>query len=222
MLDVPLLVEAFALAARVHVAQVRKGSQTPYLAHLLAVTSLVWAHEGTDVEAAGALLHDSVEDGGGRAVLDTIRAGCGDAVAGIVESCSDSVVDTTGGEAKADWSTRKVAYIHHLADAGTSDSARLVSACDKLDNLSATRADYDRLGDEVWTRFKTGWAGQVWYYRSLLAVYAACSDPRVHGVGADIHTELAYLEGALVAAGHDLDQVAPAIGREPASPAAGG
>jgi (p)ppGpp synthase/HD superfamily hydrolase len=208
-LDVALLADAFALACRVHATQLRKGSQTPYLAHLLAVTSLVWSHEGTDVEAAGALLHDAVEDGGGLEMLNEIRDRCGGEVAAIVEACSDSFADTTAGEAKADWQTRKVAYIRHLAGPSVPDGARLVSACDKLHNLSATRADYGRVGEGVWDRFKTGWAGQVWYYRSLGAIYTACDDPRVRAVGEELADELRRLEAALTDGGHDLDQVRP-------------
>jgi (p)ppGpp synthase/HD superfamily hydrolase len=206
-LDGPLLTAAFTMAVEVHRNQVRKGGSTPYLAHLLAVASLVWTYGGTDIEAAAAILHDSVEDGGGEALFDRIEYWCGPEVSAIVRSCSDSTMDTTGGAVKADWWTRKRAYIAHLAEPSTSDGARLVSACDKLNNLSATRADYGAVGEKLWERFNTGTSGQVWYYRELLAVYEACGDHRVRQVAREIRRELGALEEALVVSGHDVSSL---------------
>ena len=42
-------------------------------------------------QAVAALLHDAVEDGGGRPMLDRIRVEFGDEVAKIVETRSDSL-----------------------------------------------------------------------------------------------------------------------------------
>lgn len=67
-MNVRLLEAAFSLAAHVHVVHVRKASKVPYMAHLLGVAELVWTSGGSDVEAAAALLHDAVEDGGGKDV----------------------------------------------------------------------------------------------------------------------------------------------------------
>ncbi|RME37216.1 MAG: bifunctional (p)ppGpp synthetase/guanosine-3',5'-bis(diphosphate) 3'-pyrophosphohydrolase, partial [Deltaproteobacteria bacterium] len=60
---------ALVYAAQLHRQQVRKGSQTPYLAHLLAVTALVLEAGGDEDEAIAALLHDAVEDQGGYQTL---------------------------------------------------------------------------------------------------------------------------------------------------------
>jgi (p)ppGpp synthase/HD superfamily hydrolase len=45
---------------------------------------------GTEDEAIAALLYDGSEDQDGKPTLDSIRARFGDAVADIVESCSDT------------------------------------------------------------------------------------------------------------------------------------
>ena len=66
--------EAFAYAARLHAAQRRKAKETPYLAHLMAVSSMVLECGGDEDEAMAALLHDAAEDQGGQAVLDVIAA----------------------------------------------------------------------------------------------------------------------------------------------------
>jgi len=52
-----------------------------------------------------------------------------------------------------------------------SASVRLVSAADKLYNARAILADFRQVGDEVWTRFKGGKEGTLWYYRSLITAF---------------------------------------------------
>jgi GTP pyrophosphokinase len=207
VIDVDLLAKAFRLAASHHARQQRKGSGTPYLGHLLGVTDLVFLFGGTDVEAAAALLHDAVEDGGGAAVLDDVRNVCGSEVAEIVAACSDSLVDTTGGAPKEAWLPRKRHYIEHLGEPGAAKGALLVSACDKLHNLSSTRIYYETEGEDVWGRFTNGWVGQVWYYRSLLAVYEEGADPRAARVARRLGVELRLLEAELLRRGHDLSDL---------------
>jgi len=46
---------------------------------------------GDEDQAIAAMLHDAVEDGGGRAMLERIARRFGPRVAEIVEGCSDSV-----------------------------------------------------------------------------------------------------------------------------------
>ena len=55
---------ALAFAARLHAEQTRKGSDTPYVSHLLAVTAIVLDHGGTENEVIAALLHDAVRGSG--------------------------------------------------------------------------------------------------------------------------------------------------------------
>jgi hypothetical protein len=56
---------ALKYASRLHAKQKRKGSDAPYISHLLAVAAIVLEHGGTEKEAMAALLHDAVEDQGG-------------------------------------------------------------------------------------------------------------------------------------------------------------
>jgi (p)ppGpp synthase/HD superfamily hydrolase len=103
--------EAFELASGLHREQVRKGTDVPYVSHLLGVASLVLEDGGDEDEAIAGLLHDAVEDGGGREVLETIRARFGDDVAGTVLGCSD-----TDEVPKPPWRARKERYIAHLEE----------------------------------------------------------------------------------------------------------
>lgn len=153
--------DAFAFAAELHATQVRKGTSVPYLAHLMAVSSLALEHGATEDEAIAALLHDAIEDQGGAVARNAIRSRFGDAVTAIVDGCTDA--DTTP---KPPWQARKQAYIDHLATAPA--SVRLVSACDKLHNCRSILTDYRTHGDALWDRFKGGKAGTLWYYRSLV------------------------------------------------------
>lgn len=151
---------ALVFAARKHRTQVRKGSEVPYVGHLLGVCSLVIEDGGSEDEAIAALLHDVVEDQGGEPVLEEVRAQFGEQVAAIVLACSDTTVDP-----KPPWRARKEAYLTHLRAA--SPSTLRVSLADKLYNARAILRDRHEVGDAVWDRFNTGRDGQLWYYGAL-------------------------------------------------------
>lgn len=156
--------DAFAYACIAHANQRKKGSDVPYIAHLMEVAAIVLAQGGSEDDAIGALLHDAAEAAGGRARLDDIRARFGDVVAEIVEGCSDSFE-----EPKPAWLLRKVAYIEHLPKA--SAPTRLVSAADKLANVRSIVSDYKAVGDAVWQRFSGRKEGTLWYYRTLADLF---------------------------------------------------
>jgi GTP pyrophosphokinase len=152
--------QALVYAARLHRGQRRKGAGVPYVSHLLAVAALVLEHGGDEEEAIAALLHDTIEDVGGEAVVQEIRDRFGPRVLAIVEGCSDS-----DQVPKPPWRERKRAYIERLA--GATPSVRLVCAADKLHNSRAVLEDYRRIGEELWTRFRGGREGTLWYYRAV-------------------------------------------------------
>ena len=81
--------DALSCAQDWHRAQMRKGSSTPYIAHLLSVAALVLEAGGTEDEAIAALLHDAIEDQGGSIVGETISTKFGPNVLAIVRECSD-------------------------------------------------------------------------------------------------------------------------------------
>ncbi len=53
---------AFALASKLHRDQKRKGSEVPYISHLMGVAALVLEDGGDEEEAIAGLLHDALED----------------------------------------------------------------------------------------------------------------------------------------------------------------
>lgn len=160
--------EALTFATQLHANQTRKGSGVPYITHLLGVTSIALEYGANEDEAIAALLHDAIEDQGGAATREEIRRRFGDRVTEIVEGCTD-----TGTTPKPPWRQRKEAYIAHIPTA--SASVCLVSAADKLHNASSILRDYYQLGDGLWSRFKGGKDGTLWYYRALVEAF------RTHG-----------------------------------------
>ena len=157
-------VEAVAYACDAHGLKKRTGTEISYVAHLLGVAAIVLEYGANEEEAMGAILHDVVEECGGKSRLEDIRGRFGPAIAAIVEGCTD-----TTATPKPPWRERKENYVKHLPQA--SAATRLVSAADKLHNARATLGDYQRRGEQVWTRFPGGKAGTLWYYRALVNAF---------------------------------------------------
>lgn len=155
---------AFGLARQLHQMQSRKGTATPYLAHLLSVCALVIEDGGDEDQAIAALLHDAVEDQGGLETLAIIRREFGERAAIIVEHCSDSFETPKGP-----WKQRKEQYLAHLKDAPP--EALRVSLADKLHNARAIVNDLRMQGSPLWERFNGKREGTLWYYRSLVKVF---------------------------------------------------
>lgn len=164
--------EAVRYAREVHAAQARKGTGTPYFGHLMGVASIVLDDGGTEDEAIAALLHDAAEDQGGRGRLEDIRARFGDAVARIVEDCTDSWETP-----KRPWAERKLAYAEH-ARALPASSLR-VSAADKVHNTYATLRDLRNVGEAVWARFNASADDVIAYYGRLVRSYREAGGGRL-------------------------------------------
>lgn len=156
--------KALRFANKLHAEQTRKGSDIPYINHLMGVAALVGEAGGSEEQVIAALLHDAVEDQGGAPVLKKIRKRFGDTVAAIVEACTD-----TDATPKPPWRKRKEAYIAHLAHAP--EPALLVSAADKLYNCRTIITDVRAHGRRAFERFKAGREGVLWYYPALVEAF---------------------------------------------------
>ena len=136
--------------------------------------------------AIAALLHDAVEDQGGKPTLREIEQRFGKRVARLVEACTDA-----DSVPKPPWKDRKTRYIeairHEPAD------ARLISAADKLHNARDILADYRQHDEEVWKRFRGGREGTLWYYRSLIKAFRAAGSHRLVDELDRVITELEHL-----------------------------
>lgn len=123
----PAYSRALAFAAKAHRLQARKDG-TPYIAHLLTVSSLVLEAGGTESEAIAALLHDYLEDIDG-AHPDEISEKFGTQTLALVQQCTATD--------KAEYRTQILA---------ATPGATLISAADSLHNLrgyAAGKAAFD-------------------------------------------------------------------------------
>lgn len=163
----PRFDEALLFAHELHRHDVRKGTGKPYISHLLGVCSLVVDYGGDEEMAIASLLHDAVEDHGGRPMLEQIRERFGERVAHIVDGCTDSyVLDATQ---KEPWRLRKETYLARLPL--EDDDVRLVSAADKLYNSRTIVRDLRRDGITALDRFNGGRKDTVWYYDQLVRAF---------------------------------------------------
>jgi (p)ppGpp synthase/HD superfamily hydrolase len=160
--DAAFVGRALAFSLEKHAGQTRKGRDVPYASHPVRVAGLVLEHGGDAAQLAVALLHDVIEDCG---VSEAeLEARFGGEVARAVRALSD-VLEGDSPEKKSPWRERKTRFVARLA--GVDARARLVAACDKLDNLSATVADLETEGPATLERF-TGKPRQIrWYYEEV-------------------------------------------------------
>ena len=171
---------AIDYARHIHIER-RKGTDVPYLAHLLGVVSLVMGEVGyvrfpvTEDIVIAALLHDAAEDHGGLPRLKDIEHSFGSNVARMVEGLSDSLA--ADPDHKESWPDRKKAYVQRLRKEPA--DVRLISAADKLYNARAILEDYREIGPRVWERFKRGRNDQIWYFNELLKVYKLHAENRI-------------------------------------------
>ncbi|MDO5553173.1 MAG: 2-amino-4-hydroxy-6-hydroxymethyldihydropteridine diphosphokinase [Planctomycetia bacterium] len=157
---------ALAWADELHRSQFRKGGKTPYVSHLLRVAGLALEFGADEETAIAALLHDAVEDQGGLETADEIERRFGKRVRKLVCDCSDSM--TGRACPKKPWRERKEKYLKHLNVA--SARARLISLCDKIDNLTSIVRDVEQYGLAVFDRFHGGLDGTVWYYEEVVRI----------------------------------------------------
>jgi (p)ppGpp synthase/HD superfamily hydrolase len=175
--------DAINFAFELHRNQFRKGTDVPYLAHLLSVASIVLEDGGDEELAIASLLHDAVEDHGGLITLEEIKTRYGGRVAEIVLGCTDTLTTP-----KPTWRDRKETYLRHLKTA--SPDVVLVSLADKIHNARSILMDLQKHGSVTWKRFKGGREGTLWYYKELVNIFLLRGSPV-------LANELSRLYGAI-------------------------
>jgi (p)ppGpp synthase/HD superfamily hydrolase len=185
----PRFLEAVAEAGRYHAGQRRKGTDIPYIAHLLVVTGLVIEDGGDEDQAIAALLHDAVEDAGGARTLEQIRERFGARVAATVEACSD----TLEPDSAKPWLARKHRYLAHLPEV-TDEAVLRVALADKVHNARSIVRDYRREGHALWEHFGQRTArDQLAYHAALLAFFERrCPGPLTEDLRHSV-SELSWL-----------------------------
>lgn len=180
-------------ARKLH-TETRKGTQIPYMAHLLGVASLVMAETGgtvpvTEDMVIAAILHDTVEDHGGKPRLDDVEKQFGANVARMVYGLSDTLAEDH--DKKEGWEERKIAYSVRLRT--EPEDVLVISAADKLYNAKAILDDLKQIGPRVWDRFNRGPDKQLWYFHSLVEILQARLHVRMVGELKHVVDEISYL-----------------------------
>ncbi|MEH1788517.1 HD domain-containing protein [Nostoc sp.] len=162
--------EALVYATKLHAQQVRRISGVPYVSHLLSVTALVIEDGGSEDEAIAALLHDAIEDQGGKRTGEIIRQKFGDKVADIVESCTES-----DAVPPPPWKERKQKYLENISQ--SSPEVLRVALADKVHNARSNLTEWDLYGDKAGNQEQR--QRTLWFYHSVIAVAQTLTDSRL-------------------------------------------
>lgn len=161
---------ALAFAAKHHDQQVRKGTRLPYLTHPANVAIILTRYGCDEVTVVSGILHDVIEDcitkDYTREMLEQrISSKFGPEVLETVLAVTHRKHDESGEEFTPE--EIRLDYLERLATA--SDRARWVCAADKIHNASSLMTDLHRTiePDTVWSRFKAGRTGTMWWYRAV-------------------------------------------------------
>ena len=163
-----MVFRAIKFVAEAHQGQYRKGTNIPYISHLMNVMKIL-CENGCDKEIITAgILHDVVEDTS--VTIEQVERLFGKRVATIVTVASEPDHDRNGKDEKTSWRLRKQHTIEFVNHEATLEQL-LVSCADKLDNAEAIRQDFILKGEKLWERFNAPKSDQQWYYTTLAAAF---------------------------------------------------
>jgi len=167
---------AFALANHWHTGHMRKGTEIPYISHLMAVSALVLEYGGTLEQASAALLHDVIEDTD--CTIEEIIKLVSNDVAQIVLECTHvEFAEITDKEAKT--VAKKTFYLERLLSPDRLAAANLVALCDKTHNIECTVRDWQISGQDksMFNKFNGGYEIQKNWYTSLANAFDTLDVP---------------------------------------------
>ena len=167
---------AFALANHWHTGHMRKGTEIPYISHLMAVSALVLEYGGTTTQASAALLHDVIEDTN-CSIEEIIKLVSND-VAQIVWECTHvEFAEITDKEAKT--VAKKTFYLERLLSPDRLAAANLVALCDKTHNIECTVRDWQTSDNNksMFDKFNGGYEIQKNWYTSLANAFDTLDVP---------------------------------------------
>jgi (p)ppGpp synthase/HD superfamily hydrolase len=165
---------AIIFAARKHKDQLRKGTDIPYIAHIMEVMQILIENNCSEEIVIAGILHDTLEDT--KTTTDEIRRQFGSEILSIVQSETE--------DKSLDWLERKSLSITHLFSADI--ATKVVCCADKLSNIRSIYADLQEIGEKVWERFNAPKDDIQLYYERIIKALSEISD-------ADMYKELENL-----------------------------
>lgn len=160
-MDTSILDKAIIFAVKAHSGTTRKGGELPYIIHPIEAVSIVATMTNDLNLLAAAALHDVIEDT--EFTYDDLVKEFGKGIADVVLAESDEKFSAPEHET---WYHRKKVMIERLKAAER--NVQIVALGDKLSNMRAIAADYERFGENVWQKFHVKEkSSHAWHYRSL-------------------------------------------------------
>ena len=165
------LERAFFFAAKAHAGQMRKGSDIPYLIHLVRTWAYVQRLTDSSEEQAAALLHDVLEDTS--VTLKELRDIFGAYIAALVEA--ESECKRAERPPAETWEIRKMETLNRLHRIMQREDGRPylhIALGDKLANLFSMSFEYAQKGEQLCQKFnQKDKRMHAWYYGELGMIF---------------------------------------------------
>ena len=162
-----LISKAFAVAAREHKNQTRKGTVFPYIIHPMDVARILFKLEANTNQICAALLHDTIEDT--TYSIKKLEEEFGDKIKDLVVFCSEEITTGKNEQNKKNWKKRKEKVINKAKLA--SNEELLILFADKLSNMRSFCKEYAIKKDQLWEKFNGSKEDQFWFNQSLYLIF---------------------------------------------------
>lgn len=169
--------KAITKSAVLHKDQVRKEKDAPFVIHPYSVAIILSGYTNDEDTIVAGLLHDVLEDVPGYYESDMIRD-FGEKVTEIVKGVTEEKDpnDSTKNE-KETWLYRKNKYLDRLRK--DSKESLMVSAADKIHNLSSTINAYKERGEDAFRNFNSTIEERLWFNGEVLNVLKERLDNKI-------------------------------------------
>jgi len=163
----PTLHEAIDLAARIHISQSRKDPEwnTPYVAHLYGVATILLQHDFDEPVVIAGLLHDVLED---RPEFSSELSHFLPEVKEWIQWVSEKKRDSDGK--KLPWHVRKDDYLEQIRQAPP--EAKAIACADKIHNMQSTLL-VARRGHDPWAQLQGNRDTQLAFLEKLYTALSA-------------------------------------------------
>jgi (p)ppGpp synthase/HD superfamily hydrolase len=157
----PRIQKAIEVAASAHRKQLRKGKDTPYIVHPVAVAAMLAAAGADENTIIAGYLHDIIEDVPHRYSRADMLRDFGEQVVDIVDGVTED-------KSIKDWRRRKQSYLDQMIN--DNRESLLVSAADMASNMSDMEVMTDRLGEDLDGYFTSTPDQRLWFYGKRMEI----------------------------------------------------
>ncbi|MBI2024889.1 MAG: bifunctional (p)ppGpp synthetase/guanosine-3',5'-bis(diphosphate) 3'-pyrophosphohydrolase [Candidatus Harrisonbacteria bacterium] len=156
--------KAIKKAAALHTGQTRRfDNLTPYITHPFSVAIILSKYTNDENIVIAGLLHDTLEDTNYKP--EEMAADFGAEVKDIVLGVSEP---PTKEKDSRNWAERKEAYLDQLSKAP--EGSLMVSAADKIHNLSSLIEEYETYGPKLLEKFHSSPAQRLGFDKKVLKI----------------------------------------------------